>query len=104
MFLGSVEEQFNPLLPFVKMFSRPGFSLKSKKRFIFEDLIDYSGDIIHPGTLDFSPEVTDTIGRLQHHTNVTELKSFLGHFNEFRPFVPNFALIAASLNCKWKMD
>lgn len=40
---------------------------------------------------------------LQLHTEVTELKSFLGLFNEFRRSVQNFTHVAALLNCQFQI-
>lgn len=49
-------------------------------------------------------KVTKTIWGLQHHTNMTELKLFMGLCNVFQRFVPNIARIATTLNCKLEKD
>lgn len=69
-------------------------SLKLKKCFFYEDLIDYLGHVVLPCRLVISMRATDAIGGLQHPTNETELKSLFWLCNVIIMFVPNLARIA----------
>lgn len=64
------------------------------------DKIDYLGHVISPGWLEAAPKEMNAIKKLKEPKNTTELRSFLGIFNIFSHFVPNFARISVPLNMK----
>lgn len=82
-----------------RLLSRAGIPVRLKKCFFFADPIDYLSHLKMPGRLLISTKATDSIHKLQHPIDMTELESPLGLCNVFRRIVPNFARIAALLNC-----
>lgn len=75
-------------------------SFNLKKCFFFHKIVYYLGHFISPGSSEVSSQATDAVQKLKAPRTVTELRSFLGVFNIFRRFFPNFARISAKINLK----
>lgn len=103
-FLTSVEKHLHHWRTVLGLPSRADVSKKLEKCFFFDYCISSSISVIQTGRPGISTKVTDAISGLQHHTNVTEHKAFLGLCNVFRRFVTNLASIATSLSPKLEMD
>lgn len=83
-----------------------GVTLKLKKCEFFTNRIYYLRYLIRPRGLEVSLQTigTDTILGLQAPSNITQSRSVVGLCNVFQSLVPNFALLAASLNYKLRKD
>lgn len=97
-FSRSLEEHLDDLRTGLKLLRRARVSLKMNRSIIVESRTDTLGHVIKAGRLDILIGAADGIRRLQHPTNVTEHKSFLGLCNVLTGFVPSFLPIAALLN------
>ncbi len=69
-------------------------SLKLKKCAFFDSSVHYIGHTLRPGSLQVANRNTDAIQGFIVPTSQTELCSFIGLCDVYRPFVPNFALVA----------
>lgn len=70
---------------------------KLKNWNLFLDTIDYLEHVIRPRRLKPTARTADAIQKLRKLHNLIERRSFLELYNDFRRFIPSFALIAASL-------
>lgn len=73
-------------------------TLNLLKCYHFTNGFDYLCHVICPGSLKVLTRTTDDIGKLEHQTNVTGLRSFLILRNVFRRWVQYFTSLAALLN------
>lgn len=80
------------------LLQKAGITLKLKKCKFFDDQVEYLGHITHPSRLEVNPRNTGNLLNTQSPTNPTELRYFLGIYNVYKRFLPNFARVAASLN------
>lgn len=67
-------------------------TLKLKKCFSHINTIDYHGHLILPRNLEVASHTTEAIQKLKQPRNLTELRSFLGVYNDLKRFVPNLFL------------
>lgn len=79
-----------------------GMTIKLKKCDFFCQSINYLGYVIDLGKLMMARKNTETIAALRYSTTVSQIRSFLGHFNVYRRFMPWFAKIAAPFNQRIK--
>lgn len=74
------------------------------KRWVFsKEHLDYVKHVFQLVKLTILTKATDAIYPLQHRTNITELKSFLGTSNEFQRSVANFGGLAVLQYCNLEM-
>lgn len=99
LFSKSADEHIN-YVQFLPLQNESRVTLKLKKSKFFTNRIHFLGHDTTPGHLKVSSHTTDAICSLQAPSNITELCSFLGFYNTFRWFVPNFVRIAAPLHRK----
>lgn len=73
-------------------------TIKLKKFAFFTDVIDYLAHVTNHEKIEVENHTAGDISKLQLRTTVTELRSFLGLYNVFRRFLPNFAKSASTLS------
>lgn len=77
---------------------------KLKKYSLLAERTDYLGHDICPGSLKIATTTTSAIKELIYPCDQTELRSFLGLYNLFSRFVPDFRQVAAPFNKKLRKD
>lgn len=75
-----------------------GMTLELKNCDFFSDAIEYFGHGITPGRLHVAINTKESVRKLTHPKNITELRFFLGLCDVYRRFVWDFAREAAPLN------
>lgn len=76
--------------------------LKLEKCHFISKSIDYFGHVIAPGKLQVAKTTIKAIELLRYSEDISQMRSFLKLCNVSRRFVPEFAMIAASSNKKFK--
>ena len=102
IFSKSIEEHLSHVEAVLDTLHRAGVTLKLKKCEFFTDKVKYLGHIIRPGQLEINQAHTAALANMQHPTNQSELRSFMGLCNVYRRFIPNFSLMAGPLNSMLK--
>ncbi|CAI7883062.1 unnamed protein product [Closterium sp. NIES-54] len=70
---------------------------KGYKCELFQDRLDFFGQVISEAGIEIDPKKLDTIKAWHSPTNITELQSFFGFVNYVHRFVPDMARLTAPL-------
>lgn len=97
-FLANARRTYRLCSKFIDVIIRRRVALNQKKCQIFTYSIDYLGHVIRTGRLEISTRKKNAISRLEHPTNVPELRSFLELCNTFCCFVLHFTRVFVSRN------
>lgn len=71
-------------------------TLKRKKCSLITDTTDYLDHVIILKRLELRSQTTDAIRGLKPTTSLANMSSFLGLWNVYRRFVPNYTIVATS--------
>lgn len=82
---------------------RAGVTLKQKTCRLLAEKMDYSGHPIRPERLGLTEHTTSALEKLEQRAIMTELHPFLGFFDLFRRFAPNFVRLSDSLHRNLKI-
>lgn len=99
-FTEAPEDNMRHIKKVLKHLKNSDLTLNRKKSLFLTETIGYLEHVACWRSLKFAPYTTDAMSGIQEPTNITELKSFLNIFNEFRNFVRNFVRLAVPLKIR----
>ena len=86
---GSPEEHLAILEDVFRRLQEHGIRLNPAKCIFFQSGLEFLGHWIDKNSIRALPQKMDAVMQAKSHTNVTELKSYLGLLNYYGTFLPN---------------
>jgi len=104
IFSASAEQHFKDVDVVLTRLREAGVTLHLEKCTWFSDEVEYLGHIVRPGQLHVHNKNVDALRHASFPTTKTQLKSFLGMCNVYRPFVKDFAKRVKPLNAMTRSE
>jgi len=97
VFSRTVDDHIRHLREVLLLQKKAGVSLKPSKFHLFQKEVDYLGHVVRPGQLLVNQKNIKSLAKALPPRNQTELESFPGMCNVYRPYIKDYAHIAKPL-------